>query len=151
MNVVSYLDREGVNYKLLHHRKTFTAQDLAAAEHVSGWRVIKPVLVKADDRFYLCALPASQRVDLDGVKTALNAKVVELADERTLGRVFIDCELGAEPPIGPLFGVPTLMEQTLEGADRVTFQAGTHSDAVEMPLGEYKRLARPRVARFGRP
>ncbi|MCS7033824.1 MAG: deacylase [Phycisphaerae bacterium] len=151
MNVVSYLDREGVQYKLLHHRRTYTAQDLAAAEHVSGWNVIKPVLVKADERLMLCALPAAQRIDLDRLKQVLHARKVELADEPTLGRVFADCELGAEPPIGSLFGVETIMERSVEEADRVIFQVGTHSEAVEMPLSDYKRLARPHVASFGRP
>jgi Ala-tRNA(Pro) deacylase len=151
MNIVSYLDREGVNYKLLHHRRTYTAQDLAAAEHVSGWNVIKPVLVKADERLMLCALPASQRVDLDQLKNVLHASKIELADEPTLGRIFAECELGAEPPIGPLFGVQTIMERSVEDADRVIFQVGTHADAVEMPVSEFKRLARPQVATFGRP
>jgi Ala-tRNA(Pro) deacylase len=151
MNLLSILDREGVNYRVLHHRRTYTAQDLAAAEHVSGWNVIKPVLVKADDNFVLCALPASQRVDLTRLADALHARHVELADERTLGRVCVDCELGAEPPIGSLFGVPTVMEADLEGTSTVLFQAGNHEDAIEMPLSEFKRLAKPSVAAFGRP
>lgn len=151
MNIVSYLDREGVSYKLLHHRRTYTAQDLASAEHVSGWNVVKPVLVKADDRLMLCALPASQRIDMDQLRSVLHVRRVELADENTLGKVFIDCELGAEPPIGPLFGVPTVMEESIEDADRVIFQVGNHADAVEMPVAEFKRLAKPQVLHFGRP
>jgi Ala-tRNA(Pro) deacylase len=151
MNLLSILDREGVNYRVLHHRRTYTAQDLAAAEHVSGWNVVKPVLVKADDAFVLCALPASQRIDLSKLADVLHARHVELADERTLAQVCSDCELGAEPPIGSLFGVPTVMEDDLEGATHVLFQAGTHEDAIEMPLADFKRLANPKVADFGRP
>jgi Ala-tRNA(Pro) deacylase len=151
MNLLSILDREGVNYRVLHHRRTYTAQDLASAEHVSGWNVIKPVLIKADGEFVLCALPASQRVDLQKLADALQARACELADERTLGEVCNDCELGAEPPIGSLFGVPTVMEDDLERSNTVVFQAGTHEDAIEMPLHDFKRLANPRVADFGRP
>lgn len=151
MNLLAILDREGVSYRVLHHRRTYTAQDLAAAEHVSGWNVIKPVLVKADDAFVLCALPASQRIDLHKLADALHARHVELADERTLAQVCIDCELGAEPPIGSLFGVPTVMEDDLQDANTVLFQAGTHEDAIEMPLGDFVRLTKPKVADFGRP
>jgi Ala-tRNA(Pro) deacylase len=151
MNVVAYLDRAGVNYKVLRHRQTYTAQDLAATEHVSGWNVIKPVLVLADDRLYLCALPASQRIDMARLRNALHASKIELADEPTLGRVCSDCELGAEPPIGPLFGIQTIMEESLNEADRVMFQAGTHGEAVEMPTSDFKRVAKPQIAAFGRP
>jgi len=151
MNVLAYLDARGAHYRVLHHRKTFTAQDLAAAEHVSGWNVIKPVVVKADEQFVLCALPASQRVDLEQLREALHARKVELADEKSLGGVCADCELGAEPPIGALFGMPTVMEESLEETDHVYFQAGSHDEAVEMPLADYKRVARPRIAQFGRP
>jgi Ala-tRNA(Pro) deacylase len=75
---------------------------------------------------------------------------VTLADEQTLERLFPGCELGAEPPIGKLFGMPTLMDESLTADDTVTFQAGTHTDSVTMPLAEYRRIADAEIAHFGR-
>src|SRR5215216_1671757 len=107
MSVQDYLDQMGVNYRLSRHDTTYTAQDLAAAEHIPGRKVIKPVIVKADGHFVMCALPASHRIDLDTLRSQLQVKDVELAQEQDLRQCFPECELGAEPPIGRMFGMPT--------------------------------------------
>ena len=146
----SYLDDLGVNYRVSHHPTAYTAQDLAATEHVPGHQVIKPVVVKADGQFVLCALPASYKVDLSELRRQLNAEEVNLAEEHHLGQLFPDCEIGAEPPIGRLYGMQTLMDESLISDDRVMFQAGTHNNAVTMSLADYRRVAQPEVAHFGR-
>src|SRR5204862_2400533 len=117
MNVQDHLDQMGVNYRLSRHDTTYTAQDLAAAEHVPGRKVIKPVVVKADGQFVMCALPACHRVDLNELRDQLQADEVQLVDESTLSRIFKDCELGAAPPIGRLFGLPTIMDESLFADD----------------------------------
>jgi Ala-tRNA(Pro) deacylase len=151
MYLQSFLDQMGANYRLLRHQATYTAQDLAAIEHIPGRQVIKSVIVRADGQFVLCALPACYRVDLGELRQQLEAQDVELADEQSLRRLFPDCELGAEPPIGRMFGLSTLMDESLVADDRVTFQAGTHNDAVTMTLAEYRRVAQPEMAHFARP
>jgi Ala-tRNA(Pro) deacylase len=150
VNLQTYLDEMGISYRISHHRTAYTAQDLAAAEHVPGRQVIKPVVVRADGQFVMCALPASHRIDLAELRHQLQAEEVELADESKLGELFPECELGAEPPVGKLFGMPTLMDESLVADSRVTFQAGTHSDAVTMSLADYRRVAQPEMAYFGR-
>jgi Ala-tRNA(Pro) deacylase len=151
MNLPSYLDEQGVRYRLSQHPAAYTSQDLAAVEHVSGRKVIKPVVVRADGQFVMCALPASYRVDLNELREQLEVENVELADERALEKLFPNCELGAAPPMGRLFGMTTLMDESLMNSDIVTFQAGTHSEAVTMTLADYRRIAQPEVAHFGRP
>jgi len=151
MNLPSFLDDQGVNYRLSHHPETYTSQDLAQCEHISGRHVVKPVLVKADGQFVLCALPASYKVDLMELRDQLRAKECYLADESQLQKCFPDCQLGAEPPIGRIWGLPTLMDESLTCGDHVTFQAGTHDQAVTMTLAEYRRIAQPEMAHFARP
>jgi Ala-tRNA(Pro) deacylase len=150
MNLQSYLDEMGVHYRASKHEDAFTAQDLAAAEHIPGRKVIKPVVVRADGEFVMCALPASYKIDLGELRQQLQCEEVQLADEDALQEIFQDCELGAAPPIGRLYGLPTLMDESLFADDRVTFQAGTHCDAVTMTLADYRRVAQPEVAYFGR-
>ena len=150
MNVQSYLDEMGVHYRVSHHPTAYTAQDLAATEHVPGQQVIKPVVIRADGQFLMCALPASHKVDLTELRRQLGTDSVDLADESQLGQLFPDCELGAEPPIGRLYGMQTLMDESLISDGKVTFQAGTHSDAITMSLADYRRVAQPEMAHFGR-
>ena len=150
MNLQSYLDDQGVKYRLSHHEPTYTSQDLAAIEHIPGRKVIKPVVVRADGQWVMCALPACYRVDVGELRDQLRCDDVMLADEQMLQRLFPECELGAEPPIGKLFGMPTLMDESLFQDKMVTFQAGTHCDAVTMTLSDFRRIARAEVAYFGR-
>jgi Ala-tRNA(Pro) deacylase len=151
MNLQSLLDDMGVRYRLSHHPTAYTAQMLAETEHVPGRKVIKPVVVQADGEFVMCALPACYRVDLGELKDQLQANEIKLADEQKLAELFPDCAIGAVPPIGRLYGMTTLMDESLTADDRVTFQAGTHEDAVTMSLMEYRRVAQPEIAHFGRP
>ncbi len=151
MRVQSFLDRMGITYRVLQHEPVFSAQDLAQREHVSGHKVIKPVLVEADGQFVLCALPASHRIDLEALRIELGADEMKVADEVTVGQLFEDCEVGAEPPIGAIFGIPTVMDYSLAGMREVTFQAGSHEEAVTMRMDDFRRIAQPGVAHFSRP
>ena len=150
MDLRNYLDRLGVRYRWMHHDTVYTAQGLAHAEHVSGKCVVKPVVVETDGRFVLCALPAALYVDMERIKEELHAGEARLADEQTLGQLFGDCDLGAEPPIGRIFGMPTLMDDSLQTQEEVIFQAGTHEEAVGMSLADFMRTARPTVAHFAK-
>lgn len=150
MNLQNWLDEMGVSYRSSHHATTYTAQDLAAAEHIPGRQVIKPVVIRADGRFVMCALPACYRIDMDALGRQLQARQLQLAEEGKLAELFPDCELGAEPPIGRLYGMPLIMDESVVADSRVTFQAGTHSDAVTMSLSDFRRVAQPEMGYFGR-
>lgn len=150
MNLQEYLDQQGIAYRLSRHSMVYTSQDLAATEHMPGRAVIKPVIVRADGKFIMCALPASYRVDLGELRRQLDARQIALAEETQLREICPDCELGAEPPIGRMFGLPTVMDESLMADERVMFQAGTHDTAVTMTLADYRRAAQPELAHFGR-
>jgi Ala-tRNA(Pro) deacylase len=150
MNLMSYLDEHGVPYHVSYHPTVYTAQTLAAAEHVPGIQVIKPVVVEADGQLMICALPASHRIDLEELRNQLEVDFVRICSEDELKQVFSDCEVGAEPPIGRLFGLPTIMDGALLNDDRVTFQAGTHDSSITMRLADYRRIAQPELAHFSR-
>jgi Ala-tRNA(Pro) deacylase len=148
MQVIDYLDQSGVAYDVRQHPPVFTAQGLAQREHEHGKYIAKPVIIKADGQYVMCVLPAPYKVDLGKLKTHLGAKVVELADEEQIGKLFPDCELGAEPPFGNLYDLPTLMDKALERDDHIMLQAGTHSKAVRMSMADYRRLVQPKVLEF---
>jgi Ala-tRNA(Pro) deacylase len=148
MRVMEFLDKSGVTYEVREHAPVFSAQGLAATEHEHGRCVAKPVIVRADGQYVMCVLPAPQKIDLGRLKEQLGAKDAELADEDQIGKLFPDCELGAEPPFGNLYDLPTLMEKTLEEDDHIMFQAGTHDNAIRMSMADYRKLVEPRVLEF---
>jgi Ala-tRNA(Pro) deacylase len=150
MTVRDLLDRREIPYRWLTHEPTFTTQDLAHAVHRSGHVVIKPVLFEADGEMVLCAVPAPAKVDEAELRDALDAHAVRQASELQMKRVFKECELGAEPPIGSLFKLKTVMDDSLGDKLYVTFQAGTHTDAVTISLRDFVELADPIVAHITR-
>lgn len=150
MDVDILLRRHGMPFQKTRHAPVFSANRLAAQCHTPGHCVAKPVLVATDAGFVLCVLPACCRVSLDAVAQAMSARTARLASEPELARVFADCELGAEPPIGRPYGLPTIMDESLRGAEYVVFQAGTHTEAVNMRRADYERVAEPMVAPIAR-
>lgn len=148
MNVVDYLTEHGIKFEVTEHRPAYTAAELASSEHVLRLQVAKPVIVKADRIYYMCVLPACFMIDLDALRRDLDAEKVVLATEEEMSELFEDCQLGAEPPVGNLYGLPTLMDRTLESDKYIVFQAGTHAKAVRMLMGDYKNLTKPYVIDF---
>ena len=148
MNVLEYLDRHSIHYEISDHPDTFTAQQMASLIHVSGMNVAKPVVINADGKFYMCVLPACCKIDMDALKNQVHARDIELVDEKELAKMFPDCQLGAEPPIGSLYGMTTLLDKSMEKDEFVAFQGGTHDRAIKMSMHEYKELTHPCVLNF---
>lgn len=146
MRLRELLDEQNIHYEWTRHAPTYTSQGLAAELHQSGNVVVKPVLVEADGKLVVCAVPAPRKVNPAEVKQVLHANEVHLASEQQMKDTFYDCELGAEPPIGRLYALKTLMDDSLVNKSRITFQAGTHREAVTMAMQDYLHLADPTVA-----
>lgn len=145
MTIRQLLDSSQVHYEWKTHEPAYTAQELAHSMHRTGHEVVKPVVVVVDGEPLVCAVPACKRVDPHEVRELLDAREVALADEALMRRTFAGCELGAEPPIGKLFGLRTLMDDTLGDKQQLTFQAGTHRDAVTVSLADFVKLSDPVV------
>jgi len=148
MRVVEFLEKSSVRYEVSEHAPAFTAQQMAAVEHEPGKYVAKPVIVKADGKYLMCVLAACYKIDLRALKDQLGAQSVELAEEKEIGKMFDDCELGAEPPFGNLYNLPTIMDKALEKDDHITFQAGAHDKAIRISMAEYRKLVEPKVLEF---
>ena len=148
MQVQQKLDHEAVKYEKLRHNPTFTSQKMAQAEHVPGMNVAKPVIINADDRYHMCVLAACCRIDFDALKCVLNAKSARLAHEEEMARLFPDCELGAEPPFGSLYGLPTILDDRMQNDEFIVFQSGTHDKAIQISMQDYLKLERPQVFSF---
>ena len=146
MNLQSFLDEKGIRYEKHTHTKAYTAQGLAHAEHVSGYVVAKPVIVKGSGGFAMCVLPAPKHVDLERVAEVLHEKEVRLASEPEMAELFPDCELGAEPPVGSLFGMKTIMDTRLEDDSFLIMQAGSHTESIRLRREDWQRVCEPLVA-----
>ncbi len=145
-----YLDHEHVHYDVLPHSEAFRALAIAQTLHTSEKEMAKVVIVKADKRFVMAVLPASWYVDLHRLRTVFTTNQVRLATENEITGLFPDCELGAMPPFGNLYGLPVYVDRSLTEDEEIVFQAGTHSDAIRMRYWDFAALVFPVVAEFHR-
>ena len=141
----SFLDSRHAEYTLTKHANAFTAREVAAAEHLPPREVAKTVVVFGDGTYQMIVIPASKLVDLGEVRPTLGLAQVRLAREDELGTLFPDCELGAMPPLGTLYGFPVYLDTSLAGQDTIAFNAGTHREVIHMKTAEYRRLVSPTV------
>jgi len=147
--ITDYLDRRGVTYVRRMHPTAVDGQHLAAALRVSGWCVAKTVLVDVDGRFYLFVLPAPEQVSLERAAEVVGGSSARLADEEDLAEVFPDCELGAEPPFGQLYGVEVVLEERLLAQPKLVVRAGSHEESLELSSRDFFNLEQPEVGDFG--
>ncbi len=148
MNVFEYLDQSNVHYSVSEHAPTYSAQVMAAEEHEKGQYVAKPVIIKAEGSYIMCVLAAPDKVIFDKLRDYLGTEDVMLASEDETREIFSDCEEGAEPPLGRLYGLRTIMDSALEDDDHIIFQAGSHGRAVRMSMSDYLALAQPEIVDF---
>lgn len=143
-----FLDSHHVKYVSITHSPAFTAQEIAALAHVSGKELVKTVMVKIDGRMAMAVLPASRKVDFNLLKEAAGAASVELAGEADFKGMFPDCETGAMPPFGNLYGMTVFADQSLLKDEEIAFNAGSHSELIRLAYKDFEALARPTLAQF---
>jgi len=140
-----FLSDHHVQYASLPHDRAVTAQATAHAAHIQSQRFAKTVMLKVDGKLAMLVMPASYRIDLLRLSRALAAGIVELAEEAEFKDMFPDCEVGAMPPFGHLYGVPVYIDSRLADEPEIAFNAGTHTDAVCMAYAEFEALAKPEL------
>ena len=144
------LDRNEIKYVVISHSVAYTAQGIAALTHISGKELAKTVIVKLDGTLAMAVVPASCQVDLGLLKAAAGVKAVELASEQEFKDSFPDCETGAMPPFGNLYGMLVFADESLTRDKEIAFNAGSHRELVRMAWSDLETLAQPRVIRLAR-
>jgi len=142
--LIDYLNQNNVEYEILHHAEAVTAQRIAQAEHVKGRHQAKVVVMKAGDQRLMLVLPADHYVDLEKVERVVG-KPVSFDHENEFKSLFPDSAIGAMPPFGNLYGLPTLVDKHLAEQDYIVFEAGTHTDAIIMNYRDYEKIVKPKV------
>ncbi len=145
LKLKEFLDRHQVKYVVIAHSPAYTAAGIAALTHIPGKELAKTVIVKVDGALAMAVVAASQFVDLEFLKAATGAPTVTLATESEFKDRFPDCEVGAMPPFGNLYGMTVYAEHDLSKDQEIAFNAGTHRVLVQMPWVDYEKLVQPKL------
>lgn len=143
MRVPQFLQDSGVPFETLRHPPAYTAQRRASRLRVSGRQLAKAVLLRGPRGCLVAVLPATARVDLARLAGELGGPV-RLADREEIPRFFNDCEWGALTPFGSLYGLPTLLDESLRADALVVLEGHSHAEAIRMRCADFEALEQPR-------
>ena len=137
------LDRAKISYEVYNHPRAFTAQEIAATRHITGRAMAKVVMLNVDGSFVMAALASNRMVNFELAEAGLNGTDVSLATEEQFATIFPECEIGAMPPFGNLFGLPVFVDPALERYESIFFNTGNHLQTVRLKYRDFKSLVKP--------
>jgi len=143
-----YLNSHQIKYVSIQHSPTYTAQEVAASAHVSGRDFAKTVIVKIEGTPAMVVLPANRKVVLADLREVLGAEKAHFATEEEFQNLFPDCEIGAMPPFGNLYGIEVYVAPSLAEETEIAFNAGTHTEIIKMAYRDFEQLVKPKVINF---
>jgi Ala-tRNA(Pro) deacylase len=143
-----FLDSNKVKYVTISHSMAYTATEIAASAHIPEKELAKTVVLKIDGKMAMAVLAASHKVDFDRLKGTLGAGSVELASEVEFKDRFSDCDIGAMPPFGNLYGMEVFVADSLAEDKEIAFNAGSHTELIKLSYGDFERLVKPKVVTF---
>jgi Ala-tRNA(Pro) deacylase len=143
-----FLDSNHIRYSTILHSVAYTADMTAALTHISGKELAKTVIVRLDGELAMAVLPASEHIDLRRLKTVTGSESCCIAMEEDFQALFPECQVGAMPPFGNLYGMQVYVDESLTRDKEIAFSAGSHSELIRMSYDDFARLVRPAVAQF---
>ncbi|MEK7674826.1 MAG: YbaK/EbsC family protein [Verrucomicrobiota bacterium] len=143
-----FLDSQKVKYVSIIHSPAYTAQEVAATAHIPGKELAKTVIVQIDGQAAMAVLPANRKIVLADLREATGAATLKFATEEEFKKLFPDCETGAMPPFGNLYGMDVYVAEALAKDEEIAFNAGSHTELIKMAFQDFERLVKPKVVNF---
>src|SRR6266403_3526669 len=140
-----FLDREKIKYVSIVHSTAYTAQEVAASAHITGKELAKTVIVELDGKMAMAVLPANRKIVLQDLREVTGSDEVKFASEEQFKAKFPDCETGAMPPFGNLYGMDVYVAESLSENDQIAFNAGLHTEVIQLAYKDFERLVQPKV------
>lgn len=141
-----FLDNNKIQYEIITHSPSYTAQETAASAHISGKNMVKTVMLNIDKKMSMAVLSAPAKVDFELLRKASGANTVDLSSEDEFKNKFPGCDIGAMPPFGNLYGMDVYMDAKLSDNEEIVFNAGTHTELMRVTLEDYRHLVKPKIA-----
>lgn len=139
-----FLDSNKIKYVTIKHSPAYTAPEIAGSAHIPGKELAKTVIIKVDGKMAMAVLSASQRVSFDLLKKIIGASKIELASEQEFKRLFPECDVGAMPPFGNLYGMEVFVDESLSEDEEIAFNAGSHTELIRLAYKDFERLVKPK-------
>lgn len=143
-----FLDQQGVKYVTISHSPAYTAQEVAESVHIKGRDFAKTVIVDLDGQLAMAVLPADRKIVLQDLREVTGSDRVKFASEEQFKAKFPECDTGAMPPFGNLFGMEVYVAESLAAEDEIAFNAGSHTEVMKLAFSDFDRLVKPKTLSF---
>jgi len=157
--LINQLDKNNIKYQLLTHKKVYTTFDAAQTQKIDMKILGKTLLLKADNKFIFAVVPGHRKLDIAKLKKEVNkyhkeigekkVKKVSIASETQI-KNNITKKIGALPPFGSLYKIPTLVDKMLLKAKKMNLNAGSFTDSLEITPAQYKKFEEPIEGSFSK-
>ena len=143
-----FLDKEKIKYVSIVHSPAYTAQEVAASAHITGRELAKTVIVQLDGEMAMAVLPTNRKIVLQDLREVTGSDQVKFVAEEEFKKKFPDCETGAMPPFGNLYGMEVYAAASLSQNEQIAFNAGSHTEVIKLAYSDFERLVKPKVVSF---
>src|ERR1017187_3270181 len=143
-----FLDKEKIKYVSIIHSPAYTAQEVAASAHITAKEFAKTGSVHLGGETAMAVLPANRKIVLQDLREVTGSDQVKFVPEDEFKKQFPDCETGAMPPFGNLYGMEVYAAASLTENDQIAFNAGSHTEVIKLAYEDFERLVRPKVVSF---
>ncbi|MFT5575990.1 MAG: Ala-tRNA(Pro) deacylase [Bermanella sp.] len=137
--IEAHLQKVGVNYTLIEHPHSATSIQSALLAQLSPTQVAKAVIVHDSDKYCMCVLPANRRLVLDWINQRMHGRY-RLASEVGVNVLFDDCEPGAIPALGQVYGMPVIWDDELNDVQDIYLESGDHEHLIHLNHGAFLEL-----------
>lgn len=129
--VKSFIEGRDVAYEVIAHPLSGSSHESAESAHVDEGHIAKGVILKDNAAAVMVVVPANAWVNLSLIGKELN-RDMSLANEKDTAGYFPDCDPGAIPPLGPAYGMQTLMDKSLASLAYVYLESGDHRSLIKI-------------------
>lgn len=138
--LIKLLDKNKVKYEKILHRTVYTAYDKAQTLKVPKKIVGKSLVLKVNGKLGIVLIGANKNLDLKKFKNVLKAKKVDFVSEKIIKNRFNGVKVGAIPPFGNLWGLPTFIERTLTKELKIIINGGDYNFSIRLKPNVLKKI-----------
>jgi len=129
-----------IKYEPIEHRIVYTAFDKAKTLRVPEKIIGKTLAVKMDKNPAIVLISANRNLDFQKLKKLAKVKKVDFVSETVIKNKFKGIKVGAIPPFGNLWKLPTFIDRALTNQSKIIINGGDYKWSIKISPANFKKL-----------
>jgi len=138
--IINFLKKNKIKYEPIEHQTVYTAYDKAATLKVPQKIIGKTLVVKLDKSPALVLISANKNLDKQKLKKVAKAKAFDFLKEAWMKKNLEGVKIGAIPPFGNLWRLPTFIDKALLREQKIILNSGDYNFSIKISPANLKRL-----------